>query len=103
MKRLYADRVGGTNVPGMEADTNGVEMTVDDARMYTKPFTIKFTEELEADSDISETFCKENETDRAHSVLKEATALRGLVRAVGRIEVAEDQLSDRRQSVPSPG
>ena len=70
MKRLYADRVGETNVPGMEADTNGVETTVDDARMYTKAFTIKFTEELEADSDISETFCNENEKDRAHSVHK---------------------------------
>ena len=33
-------------------------MTFDDARMYTKPFTIKFTEELEADSDILETKMK---------------------------------------------
>lgn len=40
-----------------------VEMTFVDARMYTKP-TIKFTEELEADSDILETFCNENEEDR---------------------------------------
>lgn len=38
----------------------------------------------------------------AHSVHKEAAVLRGLLRAVGRIEVAEDQLSDRRQSVLSP-
>lgn len=40
-----------------------VEMTFVDARMYTKP-TIEFTEELEADSDILETFCNENEEDR---------------------------------------
>jgi hypothetical protein len=40
-----------------------VETTFVDARMYTKP-TIKFTEELEADSDILETFCNENEEDR---------------------------------------
>ena len=48
----------------------GVEMTFDGARMYTKPFAVKFTEELEADSDILETFCNENEKDRAHSVHK---------------------------------
>jgi hypothetical protein len=43
-----------------------VEMTFDDPRMYTKPFTIKFTEDLLADSDIFENFCNENEKDRAH-------------------------------------
>jgi len=47
-----------------------VEMTFDGARMYTKPFAIKFAEELEADSDILEPFCNENEKDRAHSVHK---------------------------------
>ena len=47
-----------------------VEMTFDDPRMYTKPFTIKFTEVLQADSDIFETFCNENEKDRAHAVQK---------------------------------
>jgi len=44
-----------------------VEMTFDDPRMYSKPFTIKFTEELWADSDLFEYFCNENEKDRAHS------------------------------------
>jgi hypothetical protein len=44
-----------------------VEMTFDDPRMYTKPFTIKFTEELWADSDIFEYFCNENEKDLAHT------------------------------------
>jgi hypothetical protein len=43
-----------------------VEMTFDDPQMYTKPFTIKYTDELLADSDIFENFC-ENEKDRAHS------------------------------------
>jgi hypothetical protein len=43
-----------------------VEMTFDDPPMYTRPFTIKVTEELQADSDILETFCNENEKDRAH-------------------------------------
>ena len=43
-----------------------VEMTFDDPVMYTKPFTIKFTHLLQAESDILETFCSENEKDRAH-------------------------------------
>jgi hypothetical protein len=43
-----------------------IEMTFDDPQMYTKPFTIKITEELLADSDIFEYFCNENEKDRAH-------------------------------------
>ena len=43
-----------------------VEMTFDDPKMYTKPFTIKVTNELWADSDIFEFFCNENEKDRAH-------------------------------------
>src|SRR5262249_22477755 len=47
-----------------------VEMTFDDPKMYTKPFTIKFTQRLLADSDILESFCAENEKDRAHMGLK---------------------------------
>ena len=44
-----------------------VEMTFDDPPMYTRPFTIKFIQDLQADSDIFETLCNENEKDRAHS------------------------------------
>ena len=47
-----------------------VEMTFDDPPLYTKPFTIKYTQELVADSDILETFCNENERDRVHEVTK---------------------------------
>jgi len=43
-----------------------VEMTFDDPKMYTKPFTIKVTHQLMPDSDILEYFCAENEKDRAH-------------------------------------
>jgi hypothetical protein len=43
-----------------------VEMTFDDPKMYTKPFTIKIPHDLLADSDIFEMFCNENEKDRAH-------------------------------------
>jgi hypothetical protein len=43
-----------------------VEMTFDDPKMYTKPFTIKVAHDLLADADIFESFCNENEKDRAH-------------------------------------
>ena len=43
-----------------------LEMTFDDPQMYTRPFTIKVTDELLADADIFEFFCNENEKDRAH-------------------------------------
>jgi hypothetical protein len=42
-----------------------LSVTVDDPRMYTKPFTIKVTELLQADTDILESVCNENEKDRA--------------------------------------
>jgi len=42
-----------------------VEMTFDDPKMYTRPFTIKVPHDLLADADIFEMFC-ENEKDRAH-------------------------------------
>jgi len=47
-----------------------VEMTFDDAKMYTKPFTIKVTHQLIPDSDILEYFCAENEKDRAHQAAR---------------------------------
>jgi hypothetical protein len=43
-----------------------VEMTFDDPKMYTKPFTIKVPHYLLPDADIFEMFCNENEKDRVH-------------------------------------
>jgi hypothetical protein len=43
-----------------------VQITVDDPKLYTKPFTVKVTEVLLPDSDVLETICNENEKDRAH-------------------------------------
>ena len=47
-----------------------VEYTFDDPKMYTKPFIVKTTHLLQADSDILEDVCGENEKDRAHMGLK---------------------------------
>jgi hypothetical protein len=43
-----------------------VDMTFDDPKLYTKPFTIKVPHDLMADSDIFESICDDNEKDRAH-------------------------------------
>jgi len=45
-----------------------VEMTFDDAKYYTKPFTVKITYLLQPDTDILEYVCNENEKDREHMV-----------------------------------
>jgi hypothetical protein len=43
-----------------------VEMTFDDPKMYSKPFTLKIPHDLLADADIFESFCNENEKDSVH-------------------------------------
>jgi hypothetical protein len=43
-----------------------VDVTFDDPVVYTRPFTIKVTHELQADTDILEYFCNENEKDQVH-------------------------------------
>ena len=43
-----------------------VEATIDDLKMYTRPFTIRFALVLQPDSDILELYCNENEQDRPH-------------------------------------
>ena len=43
-----------------------LSVTIEDPKMYTRPFTIKVTEVLLPDSDILESICNENEKDRVH-------------------------------------
>jgi hypothetical protein len=43
-----------------------LQVTIEDSKMYTRPFTIKVTELLIPDSDILESVCNENEKDRGH-------------------------------------
>jgi hypothetical protein len=44
-----------------------VQVTIDDPKVYTKPFSVKFTELLLPDSDVTEYFCAENERDQSHT------------------------------------
>ena len=43
-----------------------VQLTIDDPKTYTKPFTIRVNEMLAPDSDVLEYFCSENEKDQVH-------------------------------------
>ncbi len=43
-----------------------VQVTIDDPKMYTKPFSIQFTEDLMPDGDVTEYFCNEDEKDLSH-------------------------------------
>jgi hypothetical protein len=47
-----------------------VEVTIDDPKVYTKTFSVKFTELLQPDSDVTEYFCNENEKDQPHIAKK---------------------------------
>jgi hypothetical protein len=44
-----------------------VQVTIEDPKVYSEPFSIKFTERLLPDSDTLEYFCNENERDQSHS------------------------------------
>lgn len=43
-----------------------VQVRLEDPKMYTRPFSIKYTLDLVPDSDIGEYVCAENERDRSH-------------------------------------
>src|SRR5580698_5457235 len=47
-----------------------IEVTVDDAKAYTKPWTAKFGMELQLNADLLEYVCLEGERDAAHMVGK---------------------------------
>ena len=41
--------------------TLDIALTIDDPKTYTKPFTVKLTQTLEADTELADEFCLENE------------------------------------------
>jgi hypothetical protein len=47
-----------------------LQETIDDPKAYAKPFTVKHTLHLLADSEILENICNENEKDAVHLVGK---------------------------------
>ena len=40
-----------------------IELTIDDPKVYTKPFTVKLTDNLEPDTELVDEFCLEGEKD----------------------------------------
>jgi hypothetical protein len=47
-----------------------IEITVDDPKAYTNPWTVKLTQLLKADTDLLDYYCVENEKDGPHLVAK---------------------------------
>jgi hypothetical protein len=43
-----------------------LQITIDDPKTYTRPFTIKLMQRLQPDTDLLEFFCSENEKDTRH-------------------------------------
>jgi hypothetical protein len=46
--------------------TMEVQLTIDDPKIYTRPFTVTLKQHLMPDSDLLESFCAENEKDAGH-------------------------------------
>jgi hypothetical protein len=59
------ERFHRINVGEME-----LQLTIDDAQTYTRPFTIKLRQRLLPDSDLLESYCAENEKDVGHTAGK---------------------------------
>jgi hypothetical protein len=47
-----------------------IEITVDDAKAYTKPWTVKVNQRVMVDTELIEFVCQENEKDAPHLVTK---------------------------------
>ena len=47
-----------------------IEVTVDDPKAYTAPWTIKLNQNIVVDTDLIDYVCQENEEDRSHLIGK---------------------------------
>ncbi len=47
-----------------------IEVTVDDPKAYTKPWTVKLNQRIQLDTELLDYFCQDNEKDAVHAVGK---------------------------------
>ena len=47
-----------------------LDLSFDDPKTYTRPFSVHIKQHLMPDSDLLESFCNENEKDAVHEVGK---------------------------------
>ena len=59
------ERFRRSNVGNLE-----IEITIDDQKAYTRPWTVKLHQLLVPDADLLEYYCQENEKDAHHMVGK---------------------------------
>jgi hypothetical protein len=48
-------------IPGPNYGTLELELTVDDLKVYTRPWTVTMTQNIELDTELIDEFCLENE------------------------------------------
>ena len=75
-----------------------IEITVDDPKAYTNPWTVKLTQLLKADTDLLDYYCVENEKDGPHSRGNSMTKIIVSIGALRRL-IAPAQWLD----YPTPG
>ena len=67
---MYFVYAGGSSVACPLADSGSIiptrQITVNDPKYYSRPFTVTLPFHLIPDSDVLEAVCSENEKDRAH-------------------------------------
>ncbi len=86
-----------------------IEITVDDPKAYTAPWTIKMIQPIVLDSELLDYYCLENEKDFAHMVGSNPRPSQSLRVAEGPVlraspEVGEDDHTcDRRVGTPERG
>ena len=59
-------RENDRTVPARQLGTLELELTVDDPKAYTRPWTVKVTQRLMPDDELIEFVCQENELSSAH-------------------------------------
>jgi hypothetical protein len=75
-----------------------VDVTIDDPKAYTKPFTVRFTQDLVPDGELIEFICAENEQSASHLLGKDAgpakfdVSAQTFDRYVGRYRTAQGML-----------
>ena len=47
-----------------------IELTVDDPKAYTKPWTVTLTQQIVLNTELLDYFCNDNEKDAQHAVGK---------------------------------
>jgi hypothetical protein len=64
---MGVDRPASAAIPaGLESRANAIDVTIDDPKAYTRPFTVRVNQRLLVDQEMIEFICNENERSTNH-------------------------------------